>query len=140
MGLAMLGCALGLFAVFGLGAPESLLAPLMGIGLLLAGVGTYLLGRHLNVTRPKSQIDAALLARQDEITTALREGKFAPGGILPDSPAEAHQAAAEVLELERLQLSRALNNNHTLYFIPMHYYGFMWVAAGLVAIAAPLFT
>lgn len=112
--------------------------PLISVGLVIAGVGTFLSGRRLNVTGPTQKIEAALSARRQEIAQAISLGRFAPDGIMPTSRQEAEQIAAEVLELEQLQLRNSMYNRHTLYFIPMQYFGFIWIGLGVFVALSPL--
>jgi hypothetical protein len=103
----------------------------VGLGLAASAAGIWYLGRWLNQTRPKAAYEAAVEHRSQELKRIVEVGAYQlPGQPAPQSVEEAHAQAEEQWKYEAETARRGYFNNHTLFFIPMHYW------AGLAGVGA----
>ena len=87
---------------------------------LIGGVVIYVLGRHLNQTRPTQKFST---------TRALTHGFLAP--TLDGSVATLPLAEQPSLNQAEQVLLKRLRNRHTLFFIPMQWWGIALPLLGL---------
>lgn len=128
------------FLCFGLGVAiwtgplgnQSAPWPLSGPLIVLGGLVTYLLGQRLNRTGVSAKAEKMLELRRAELDELVYSDRFqlAPGHPVPSSVAEAESQAEQLYRAEAEQLSAALTNRHTLFFIPVQYIGAIAVAGG----------
>ncbi|MFC4224517.1 hypothetical protein [Lysinibacter cavernae] len=104
-----------------------------GFGLLLAGVATWFTGVALNRNMPKRKFAALSTAREAELAEYVANGTFSrgPGHPLPQTHQEARVMADTLFEEEQAAWLSALSNRHTLFFIPLQYWG---IALGVLSI------
>lgn len=135
--LAVLIVALGALAGFGL---SSLVAeegdvngPLFGLGLMLGAAATFALGWWLNVINPAKKTERWVEQRRAELHHAVASGQFQPSpGIVPSSHAEAQAQAEALLAHESATVAKRLRNIHTLFWIPMQWFGVVVAVVALV--------
>lgn len=139
-GFALLGCLLGLGLWTGFGEPTANPGPFMGPCVVIAGVGTYLLGKWLNVTSVDAKTEQYLAPRSRQLHELVESGQFqmAPGMPQPASFEEAQAQAAHLLQQERTQVHQQLKDRHTLFFIPVQYVGLAVVFIGLAVTIATI--
>lgn len=133
----LIGMIIGLGIWSGTGAKGTPM-PFFGPALIIAGVGTYLLGRHLNVSSVDQKTEQHLAPRRAQVDQLVHSGQFqlAPGMPQPRSFEEAQQQAGMLLEHERSQIRAQLEGRHTLFFIPVQWVGLAVAAAGLILAVA----
>lgn len=138
VGFALLACLLGLGMWTGFGEPTSSPAPFMAPCLVVAGIGTFLLGKWMNVTSVDAKTDRYLAPRQQQLHELVQSGQFqmAPGMPQPASVEEAQAQAAHLIGQERTQVHNQLKDRHTLFFIPFQYVGLFIAFIGLVVAVA----
>lgn len=106
-----------------------------GLGLLLAGAGTFALGWWLNVTRPAEKAKQWVEQRGAQLQQLVATGQFqAVPGMAPASPEQAHHQAQQMLAQESEVVTKRLRNVHTLFWIPMQWVGVAVVVIGLIVI------
>ncbi|WP_143013769.1 transcriptional accessory protein [Actinomyces ruminicola] len=138
-------------AFFGLGAVcgglassvtsnGSLVMLCFGLGLLAFGIVGWLVGTHLNVVRPTQEIDRHVAAFRQELFNRVQAGAFqvAPGAPAPRSAGEAQQQVGYLVAQERVRAERALRGVHTLFWIPIQYWGIVEVITGAVLLVVAL--
>lgn len=113
-----------------------LAAVLLGLGFMAAGVANYFLGRYLNVTRPPQQVGRYQDRLRAELWQRVNHGAFqmAPGAPAPASQEEAAQQIERVVAREAQGLVRAHSNVHTLFFIPIQWFGLIEAVGGLAVV------
>lgn len=113
-----------------------LAAVLLGVGFVGAGVANYFLGRYLNVTRPQQQVGRYQDQLRAQLWHRVNNGVFqmAPGAPAPTSQEEAAQQIEQVVAQEAQSLVQAHSNIHTLFFIPMQWFGLIEVVGGLAVV------
>ncbi|MBZ2196790.1 hypothetical protein KCQ71_11540 [Ruania sp. N2-46] len=122
----------GLFTLI-LGEENSLLA--IGIGLILGGVACFFAGRWFQDWDAERRTKSYMVARQAEVDATVASGRFQPvPGYQPRDHAEAQQLAGQMLEREQVTVKKQLRNRHTIFFIPMQYFGIVLAAVGLIPI------
>lgn len=109
----------------------------IAIGLIAAAVATWFTGIAMNRTSPQRKIDAWFLERRAQLTHLVETGQFSlgPGQPQPASLEEARHMADALLEHERSQTKRTINV-HTLFFVPMQYFAFVWGGIAVIVIIA----
>ena len=102
-----------------------------GLLMMVAGVGTWFLGQYMNVTQPLTKVEPHMAARTQELHALGRAGHFRDqaGNHLP--PEHAYQMVEAMLHKEREEVTAALKNRHTLFFVPMQYLGFIMGGIGV---------
>ncbi|MGD7787664.1 hypothetical protein ACQCX2_05010 [Propionibacteriaceae bacterium Y1700] len=140
-GFPLLGllAALGLWSSMGShGSPLPFMAPMV----ILAGVGTFFLGRHLNGAAADKKVEQIIADRARHLDELVRTGQFhlAPGVPAPASMDEARFQADSVLNSEREQLRRRFSDVHTLFFIPVQWVGIVVAIIGVAMIPMAIFT
>ncbi|MBO9625928.1 MAG: hypothetical protein J7484_06100 [Microbacterium sp.] len=136
--LAFIYAAVGMILFAGIGSKlvsSTALPFLIAIGLLGAAAATWFTGIAMNRTAPQRKIDAWLQDRRAQLTHLVETGQFSlgPGQPQPSSMAEAQQMADALFEHERQQTTRAFNG-HTLFWIPMQYFAFVWAGVAVLAV------
>lgn len=135
--LAVILGALGFLAGTGLSSLVSsdgeLNGAMVGLGLLLAGAATFALGWYLNVINPAKKAQTWVEQRRAELNHAVASGRFqASPGVVPASLAEAQLQADMMLDQESTAVTRRLSNIHTLFWIPMQWWGLVLALVGVV--------
>ncbi|GAB2606176.1 transcriptional accessory protein [Pseudactinotalea suaedae] len=129
--------ALGFLAGTGLSSLVStdgeLNGAMIGLGVLLGGVATFALGWYLNVINPAKKSQTWVEQRRAELSHAVASGRFQPApGVVPSSLAEAQVQADMMLDQESTAVTRRLRNIHTLFWIPMQWWGVVYALIGVV--------
>lgn len=95
----------------------------VSVGLLVSAGLVFLLGQHLNVTRPTAQFERIRGRHLGQVSTSL-----ATDGLPEPLPL----AEQPPLEPEEEQVLRRMKNRHTLFWIPMQWFAavFLLVALG----------
>lgn len=111
---------------------------LLGLGGVVGGALTWLLGYFLNVLRVRSQVDAYAKNLRGILHSRAEQGVFqaGPGVPVPSSAAEAATQIEYVVSQHTDDLAQRLKNQHTLFFIPVQYLG---ILAGVISVVAALF-
>lgn len=111
---------------------------LLGLGGVVGGALTWLLGYFLNVLRVRSQVDAYAKNLRGTLHSRAEQGVFqaGPGVPVPSSAAEAATQIEYVVSQHTDDLAQRLKNQHTLFFIPVQYLG---ILAGVISVVAALF-
>lgn len=133
--LAFLLGALGLLAGIGISnsVSEGFSGPWVGLGLILGGAASFALGWWLNVINPAKKATTWTEQRRAELQHAVATGQFqASPGVAPSSQAEAQVQADLMLDQESTTVTRRLRNIHTLFWIPMQWFGVLLVVLGVV--------
>ena len=106
---------------------------MIGVGLILGGAATFAAGWFLNVVNPAKKAQTWTEQRRAELSHAVANGQFqAAPGIAPSSQAEAQVQADVLLDQESTAVTRRLRNVHTLFWIPMQWWGVVFALIGLV--------
>lgn len=130
--LGALGVALGVW-LSGLLSGSDTNGPLIGLGLTIGGVATFALGWYLNVLNPAAKTEKWTAQRQAELQQAVASGRFqATPGVVPASAEEARVQADLLLDNERSQVAKRFRNIHTLFWIPMQWWGVVFVVIAIV--------
>lgn len=108
---------------------------LLGLGGVVGGALTWLLGYFLNVVRVRSQVDAYAKNLRGTLHSRAEQGVFqvGPGVPVPSNAAEAATQIEYVVSQHTDDLAQRLKNQHTLFFIPVQYLGIM---AGVISVVA----
>ena len=135
-GWGLLGLVIPALTAFAFGAlPTSLYGSksaitnaAIGVGALVGAVLGFLLGRWLNVIRPRTKLAEWQAQRRAELRARIDAGPFqmAPGFRPPSSREEGYAQIEHLIATESPEALRKLSNIHTLFFIPMQ-----WVSVGL---------
>lgn len=127
------GIAALLGSIFGIRSSDGQYTALIGIGLVVGGVASYIFGQWMNVQRPEQRKVTAMAEQRARIDQLLAEERFHAGPEFPwpSSKEEARAQADFVLAQFDKQLSNA-RNQHTLFFIPMQYIGILMAVGGVV--------
>ncbi|WP_161925087.1 transcriptional accessory protein [Actinomyces sp. 432] len=135
-----LGVGAGSAAASALGGSDSTQTMCIGIACLFFGFASYLVGKWFNITRPSRQAEQRLADYQQELLGRVQAGAFqaAPGVPAPRSVEEAQQQVGSLVERERARLQRGLRNRHTMFWIPMQYWGMLQVIGGGVMIVVAI--
>ena len=130
----------GLGALIGLDDDTGTMV-MAGLGLVVGSIGTWFVGRWLNVQRAITQNEKLLAARRQELDHLVHTGRFqyAPGYPAPSSPDEARAQADHLLATEAAVLQKRARNRHTLFWVPMQYIAFLTGALGLILLAIGMF-
>ncbi|MGB4135012.1 MAG: hypothetical protein WA971_00500 [Microbacterium sp.] len=109
----------------------------VGIGMILAAIATWFTGIALNRTSPQRKIDAWAEQRRAQLDELVTTGQFSlgPGQPMPASEAEARRMSDELFAYEQTQTAKAMNQ-HTMFWIPMQYWAFVWAAVAVFAIVS----
>lgn len=111
-----------------------------GLTTIAGGVGTWFLGNWFNHKRAGTQLDQWHAKRREEIAALVRGGHYSavPDPQRPGQMADPWAVGEYVLQQEAGQAKAALSNQHSLFFVPMQYWGFVLAALGIFfAIANP---
>jgi ABC-type transport system involved in cytochrome bd biosynthesis fused ATPase/permease subunit len=117
--------------------PDTALPLTVAIGMIIAAVATWFTGNTMNRVAPQRKIDAWARQRRAQLDELVATGRFSlgPGQPQPQSLAEAQQMSDALFAQELQQTKRALNV-HTLFWIPMQYFAFVWAAIALIALVS----
>ncbi|WP_159619210.1 hypothetical protein [Ruania rhizosphaerae] len=103
----------------------------IGLGLAVAGVILFFVGRWFQAWDARRRADKYIASRRPEVEQTVASGRFQPvPGYQPASREEAEQLAAEMLDKEHAQIVRRFRGHHTLFFIPMQYFGLVVAVLG----------
>lgn len=129
--LIPLACA-GLMAALGSELGMDNPAILVALGVMLGGVGAFVTGRWFNETRAVEESASYMEGRNAELQHLIARGQFqlAPGYAQPRSMAEAQAQASAILQSEQAQVSKAFRNRHTVFWIPMQWFGVVVAVLG----------
>lgn len=113
----------------------------LGILLLLAAVATWFTGVAMNRRRPQRTVDRLLRARRAQLDELVTSGRFSlgPGQPPPVSVHDAQRMSDDLFAAETAATTKGAFNRHTLFWIPMQYVAFVWVAAALWSLGSALF-
>lgn len=114
----------------------------IGIAFLLAGVGAWFFGQWVNKQRPEEQFKHWHQGRWGELMHLAHAGQLAhldPSAAAGRAPLPPQQLAEAVLAGESQHVRSLMFNRHTLFFIPMQFFGILMAAGGLVAAATGFF-
>jgi hypothetical protein len=105
-----------------------------GIVLIAGGVGVWYLGVYMNKTRPARDLAARMDRRSAQLHAMADAGTFyrGPGYLPPANLAEAHQQANDLAIEEYAAIKGKMGNRHTLFWIPLQYWGIISGIVGLV--------
>ncbi|PHP53196.1 hypothetical protein [Actinomyces ruminis] len=119
---------------------ESVTMLCMGIGFLIFGVIGWFVGQRINVTGPAEKAKHHVRAYEQELYNRVQAGAFqaAPGTPAPSSAAEAQQQVGYLVAQRRSQAEQALRNRHTMFWIPVQYWGVIEAAGGAALLVAAL--
>ncbi|QIM15468.1 hypothetical protein G7067_02070 [Leucobacter insecticola] len=134
--------AVVLAGMLGAGGSSSSAFPLWaGVFILLAAVGTWFTGVAMNRTNPERKVDLWARERRAQLDELANTGMFSlgPGQPQPTSVEEAQHMSDALLASEVSTLTQAGRNRHTLFFIPMQFFAFVFVVIGLLVLATGLF-
>lgn len=133
VGFFLLAGILGVGVPFGLwgAAGKWVLAPVA----VLSGVGCWLTGTYLNVTKPRRRAEVEFPALREQVRQSVDAGTFRLANQPP--PASRDQAIGQAQAyLATVEASMGGERNaHTLFWIPLQYWGIVIAAWG---IAMPL--
>lgn len=104
-----------------------------GIGLVLAGIAGWFLGRHFNVGVVEPKVAEFAQARGAELQAQVESGTFnpGPGWRAPTSLAEARDMSGKLLDAESAALRKMLTNRHHIWFLPAQYLGVVGALVGI---------
>ncbi|RRD03572.1 hypothetical protein EII34_13345 [Arachnia propionica] len=138
LGLPLLGAGVGLACASGLGVGTQWFTLVAGLGILLGGVGAYLLGMWLNTMGPRRRVAEFEASRRAQLQQLVDAGEFqvSPAAPDPSSRREGHDQVEALLAREVRDIRQATSNNHTLYGIPMQFFGLLGVVVGVVIVVA----
>ncbi|MGA4506956.1 hypothetical protein ACQB6R_01315 [Propionibacteriaceae bacterium G1746] len=113
----------------------------VGVGLLLGGVATWFVGKYFNKQRPLTEARTHMAGRRQQVEALVQQGRFqlAPGYPMPSSYQEAQAQAGHLLATEEAQLEQRLRNRHTLFWVPMQYTAFLWLALGVLLLGVTVY-
>lgn len=113
----------------------------IAIGLILAAAATWFTGVALNRTSPQRKIDAWAEQRRAQLDELVATGGFSlgPGQPQPRSEAEARQMADALFQHEREQ-AKGLVNRHSMFWLPLQYWAFVWAALALAVVVLGIIT
>lgn len=111
------------------------------MALLLAGIAVTLLGLWLNQMRAAELARKFATERRVQLDQLVESGQFNLGHPwpIPTSMAMARSQADQLYAAETEAYAKAQHNRHTLYYIPMQFWGYGFLAAALVVGVASLF-
>ncbi|MBW3085535.1 hypothetical protein KEM60_01735 [Austwickia sp. TVS 96-490-7B] len=103
---------------------------------LLGGTACWFLGHYLNTVLPGRRTDQFTQARTEELHGVVAAGAFTlgPGHAPPQSFDEAYYQANMVVAHETSQLRARLRNQHSFFFIPMHFFAPLTIIIALLFI------
>ncbi|WP_141678106.1 hypothetical protein [Microbacterium sediminis] len=139
-GLGFIFAVLGGFAGAGIAAAlrvdGGVVTAFIGGGIILGGAASFALGWYLNVVRPVKQTDEWAAGRQQLLDHQVATGQFRyPTDTPPPaSIAEAQSQAQTLLAWERENAHKAYRNNHSVYSIPLQWFGVVVAVIGLVVV------
>lgn len=115
--------------------PDGALPYSIVVGLLAAAVATWFTGQAMNGSGPQRKIDEWQAQRRQQLDELVASGRFmmGPGQPPPTSLEEARQQADWLFDQESAQARRALNQ-HTLFFIPMQYFAFVFAIVAVIVL------
>ncbi|UFU06741.1 hypothetical protein [Ruania halotolerans] len=129
--LFVLAVGVGLGGLFRLVIGEQYEPLPIGLGLAVAGVALFFAGRWFQGWDARRRADKYIESRRPEVAQTIAAGRFQPvPGYQPASREEAEQLGAEMLEKEHAQVVRKLRGHHTLFFIPVQYFGLVVAVIG----------
>lgn len=134
--LAVIFGALGLLLGMTLSnavSESSVNGPLLGLGLLIGAAATFAAGWWFNVINPAKKAQTWVEQRRAELSFSVSNGQFQPApGIVPSSQEEAQAQADQLLAQESAAVAKRLRNVHTLFWIPMQWWGVLFALIALL--------
>lgn len=120
-----IGIAVGIMALLGVATGTGLddVTWQAVVAFLIVGAGVFFLGKHLNVTRPTRQFEEARGKHFGLVTTSTTDASGAPAVVPLDQQPALHADEAKVL--------KKMRNRHTLFFVPMQWWGVMLPLLGI---------
>lgn len=111
---------------------QDLLPFTFSLTLILAAVATWFVGSWFNKIRPQARIDEWAAARKSQLEQLVGAGQFSlgPGQPQPRSYEEAQAMADQLMEAE-LAATKSAFNQHSVFWIPMQYFAFVWAAVSI---------
>lgn len=136
LGFPLLGALIGVAIAASSKLDTQFFTMFAGIGAIAGGVGAYLLGTRLNTTGPQRKLVEFENQRRAQLQQLVNEGQFqvAPGAPVPSSIQEGYSQAEFLLTREVEDVKKAASNNHTLYGIPMQWFGLIGAGIGIAVL------
>ena len=132
LALLIFGASIGLGVLI---APHAALRGIFaGLTVIGGGVGTWFLGDYLNSKRPVAEFDQWYARRSHEVDALIRGGAYSnvPDPQHPDRLADPNAVGSYVLQQEAARVRAGLTNRHSLFFVPLQYWAYLFGAIGLV--------
>ena len=111
------------------------------VGGFLGAVGAWFLGRWLNQKRPFVKLEEWKAQRRVELCSLVDQGQFqlAPGVPLPASAEEGYAQVEQKVQQEASEVLPKMTNQHSLYWVPLHWEGIWTGSAALIYFVASFF-
>ena len=112
------------------------------IGVVVGSVGTWFVGQWLNQKRPRVKLARWMEERRKELCSLVDQGQFqlAPGVPLPASAEEGYAQVEQKVQQEASEVLPKMTNQHSLYWVPLHWEGIWTGSAALIYFVASFFT
>ena len=77
---------------------------------------------------------------RSELQQRVAQGTFqvSPGAAAPSDPQEAHAQVESLVQVEQERAVKGYRNRHTLYFLPIQWWGVLEAVGGLVLLTTRL--
>ncbi|MDN6794875.1 MAG: hypothetical protein L0L69_07450 [Propionibacterium sp.] len=125
-----LAVGIGAFIASAMGSNPGESSWTISIGMLVSAGLVHLLGQYLNVTRPTAIFERVRGRHLGEVSTSLaKDGLPEPLSLSEQSP----------LTFEESAVLRRMKNQHTMFWIPMRWYGLVFLVASLSVANSSLF-
>lgn len=113
-----------------------------GLTVIGGAVGTWFLGQHLNKTKPVQEFEQWYARRSNEVGALVRGGAYdnVRDPQNPDRPADPNAVGNYVLQQEAARVRSGLTNRHSLFFVPMQYWAYLFGAIGVVFVVTNPFS
>lgn len=108
----------------------------VALGLMAGAVATWFAGVHLNRKGPQVKLAQWRGQRRQQLDHLVETGQFSlgPGQPQPRSVEEARAWSQELFAAEERENTRSLEDRHTLFWLPMQYFAFVWGALAVVVL------
>lgn len=113
---------------------------LVGAGIIVGGAASFALGWYLNVVRPRAQLEEWATQRRQILDHQVATGQFRFNTETPppSSLAEAQSQAATLFDWEHDRARKSFRNNHSVYSMPMQWFGVVAAVIGGIVIASSI--
>ena len=139
--LPVLGAGIMLAIASSLKLPSAMFLKFALVGGFLGAVGAWFLGRWLNQKRPFVKLEEWKAQRRVELCSLVDQGQFqlAPGVPLPASAEEGYAQVEQKVQQEASEVLPKMTNQHSLYWVPLHWEGIWTGSAALIYFVASFF-